>query len=154
MSSATSLYAMTPTEEEARLAREAARRLATLRESGPTDAGICFYEDPLFANPIVLPPAALRVLEDALAGMARGHAVVLLPVRKELTTQRAADLLGVSRPFLIGLLEEGKIPFRNVGSHRRVRLDDLMAYKRRDDEARRRVAEQLTADAQELGMGY
>jgi excisionase family DNA binding protein len=78
----------------------------------------------------------------------------LLPVHAEVSTQQAADLLKVSRPFLIGLLEARKIPCRLVGQHRRVRLDDLLAYKHKDDVDRRRVADHLTADAQELGMGY
>ena len=103
---------------------------------------------------IILPASVLRLLKDILAEMAQGHAVALLPVQAELTTQQAADLLNVSRPYLIRLLEDSKIPFRLVGQHRRVRFDDLLAYQRKDDEERRRVADDLTADAQELGMGY
>src|SRR5262249_14467201 len=103
---------------------------------------------------ITLPSATFRLLKDILAEMAQGHAVTVLPLRAELTTQQAADLLNVSRPYLIGLLEEGKIPFRRVGQHRRVRRDGLMASQRKDDAARRRIADELTADAQELGMGY
>jgi excisionase family DNA binding protein len=93
-------------------------------------------------------------LKDILAEIAQGHAVSVLSVRTELTSQQAAELLNVSRPYMIRLLEEGKIPFRLVGQHRRVRLDDIMAYKRKDDDVRRRIADELTADAQELGMGY
>ncbi|MCO6455377.1 MAG: excisionase family DNA-binding protein [Pirellulaceae bacterium] len=66
----------------------------------------------------------------------------------------AADLLNVSRPYVVKLLEESKIPSRTVDKYRRIRFDDLMAYKRKDDEARAKVLDQLTAEAQELGMGY
>jgi len=143
-----------PTEADARLAQESSRKLAQLL--GSRGAGLCFRieEGDQKGETIAIPLPALRLLSGILNEMAKGNAVTLIPIQSELTTQQAAELLNVSRPYLIGLLEEGKIPFRLVGQHRRVRLDDLMTFKGRDDEARRRIADALTADAQELGMGY
>jgi excisionase family DNA binding protein len=86
--------------------------------------------------------------------MAQGNAVALAPLRAELTTQEAADYLNVSRPYLVGLLEKGQIPFRKVGTHRRIKFADLMAFFKRTEEERRRVMDELAAQAQELGLGY
>jgi len=101
-----------------------------------------------------IPGDALRLLVDVLAEIANGNAVTVAPVHAELTTQQAADLLNVSRPFLVKLLEDSKIPYRRVGNRRRVLLTDLLTYKRINDVERSTVADQLTAEAQRLGLEY
>ncbi len=103
---------------------------------------------------ILLPPQAMQALAKALTYLAAGNEVVVEARTDELTTQQAANFLRVSRPFLVGLLEKGQLPFRKVGSHRRVLLADLEAYKQRMDEQRLQALEQLAAQAQKLGMGY
>jgi len=103
---------------------------------------------------VEIPGEALRLLVDVLAQIANGNAVTVAPVHAELTTQQAADLLNVSRPYLVKLLEEGKIPHRRVGNRRRVMLSDLIAYKRIDEVERSTIADQLTAEAQRLGLDY
>jgi excisionase family DNA binding protein len=101
---------------------------------------------------IAVPGAALKLLARVLAHMAAGQGVAIVPSTAELTTQQAADLLNVSRPYLIRLLEEGRIDFRKVGTHRRVLMDSLVAYKRADDLRRRKAADELAAMDQELGL--
>ncbi len=104
--------------------------------------------------PIELPPGAAVLLMHILEAMAAGRGITLIPQNAELTTVQAADLLNVSRPFLIKLLEDKAIPYRKVGAHRRVRMEDVMAYKDRIDTAREAVLDQLVAEAQESDMGY
>lgn len=143
-----------PTEAEALLARESSRRLATHKLGRRSSVRIRLLDDGEEAEPIAVPASALRLFVHLLTEMSQGNAVTLIPSHTELTTQQAAELLNVSRPYLVKLLEQRKIPFRSVGKYRRIRFDDLMAYKRKDDEARAKILDQLTAEAQELGMGY
>ncbi|MBP0020907.1 MAG: helix-turn-helix domain-containing protein [Cyanobacteria bacterium SBLK] len=103
---------------------------------------------------VEIPAPAFRLLIDILSQMARGNAVRLIPVHAELTTQEAANLLNVSRPYLIKLLESQQIPFHKVGRHRRVRCEDIMQYKQDIDTKRSKVLDELVAQAQELNMGY
>jgi excisionase family DNA binding protein len=84
--------------------------------------------------------------------MAAGQGVTVVPSHAELTTQQAAEILNVSRPFVIKLLGEGLIDYRTVGTHRRIRADSLLEYKRRDDAARHDAAGELAAMTQELGL--
>ncbi|RDI30719.1 helix-turn-helix domain-containing protein [Lentzea flaviverrucosa] len=101
---------------------------------------------------LTLPRAAVEVFTQVLAYMAAGHGVVVVPVDAELTTQQAADLLNVSRPYLIGLLEAGVIEYRKVGKHRRIKAVSLTEYLRNDDQRRRQAADELSALTQEMGL--
>lgn len=101
---------------------------------------------------VPIPSSLRQVLVAAARQLAEGNGVSIMPVTAEVTTQRAADLLNVSRPFVIGLLDKGQIPFHKVGTHRRIRLKDLLAYRRRRDASRRAVIDRLATEAQELGI--
>jgi excisionase family DNA binding protein len=103
---------------------------------------------------VTVPREAFELFLEVLGQMANGNAVTIVPVHAELTTQQAADLLNVSRPFLIGVLDEGKMPFRLVGTHRRIKVADLVAYKQKDEAERKDVLDELTAEAEKHGLGY
>jgi excisionase family DNA binding protein len=139
-----------PTETDATLARETSRLLAP-RMSSKTPLSVR-VGDASKDETLQLPASAVKMLVRILEEMARGNAVTLIPVHAELTTQEAADLLNISRPSLIQLLNEGKIEYRKVGTHRRVRFEALMQYKRRADAERRAALDELAAYDQELGI--
>lgn len=99
-----------------------------------------------------VPAEAVRVLVDVLARMAKGQAVTLIPLHAELSTQQAADIMNVSRPYFIKLLEEGKMPFRKVGEQRRVRYQDLLCYMEAYQRAAHAALDEMAAEAQSLGL--
>ena len=141
-----------PTDADAELARISARQLAPqlantngmmqLRVVG-ADGG---------SETVKIPAAAFRLLVTILAEMGGGNAVRLVPHHAELTTQEAADLLNVSRPYLVRLLDDGRIPFHRVGTHRRVLFKDLMAYRAEHRRLRGAALDELTRLSQELGL--
>jgi excisionase family DNA binding protein len=124
------------------LDRPRARRIALVEDS---DQGI--------EARIEVPPTTLRVLSQILALMARQQAFVLYPASTELTTKQAAEVLGVSRPYLIGLLEHNEMPFRKVGRHRRVLMKDVLRYKETMQANRKTALDELVKESENLG-GY
>ena len=141
-----------PAAEDVAQAREAASALARVTADAPK-AELAF-EDNGHRMHVVLPRAAVQLLQEILREMSQGHAVTLIPVHAELTTQQAADLLNVSRPYFVSLLESGGIPYRRIGTRRRVLFEHLMAYKKVEDAKRLDALNELTRQAQELGFGY
>jgi excisionase family DNA binding protein len=125
-----------PSAQEAALAETARAALA---------AGEKFTKDDL-------PPIVTRLLMDILEETAAGHAVALVPVEAEITTQQAADLLNVSRPFLVGLIDNGTLPARMVGKHRRLLLQEVLAYKAEWVAKRERALDEMVAIDQGLGL--
>jgi excisionase family DNA binding protein len=103
-------------------------------------------------TPIEIPEPLYAVLVEAVKALRQGKAVTIVPTSHELTTQQAADFLNVSRPHLIKLLERSEIPHEMVGTHRRIRFEDLVAYRHERTKLRRKVIGDLTAEAQELGL--
>ncbi len=136
-----------PSSEEAALAKEASRHLAK-HEGGELRVQL---DD---GEVLRLPKAVHDLLYHLLTEMGKGNAVTLFPVHAVLTTQEAADYLNVSRPFLIKLLEQGKLRFEMVGTHRRIRFSDLETFRKEAEEQRKSTMNQLAEQAQKLGMGY
>lgn len=143
-----------PTEAEVSLARESSRQLSLYLSTKEESQAIRVIDQAGEHEAVRVPTAAFRLLIDVLSEMAQGNAVSMIPVHAELTTQEAADMLNVSRPHLVKLLDSGTIPYHKVGTHRRVRYQDLVDYKTGIDADRMKALEELAAQAQELNMGY
>ena len=143
-----------PDESDTQLAKDSSRILATHVSSHQATQQIKLVDEDGSEQEVLLPATAFQLLVDILSQMARGNAVTLTPIHAELTTQEAADLLNVSRPFVVKLIESEELPCRLVGRHRRIRFEDVMDYKERTDAKRREALNELAQQAQELGLGY
>ena len=144
-------YEQLPDHEAAQLARESAAELSRLLNKKPNaDRASVKLDD----HDLILPRQAILLLRDLLADMAQGNAVSVVPRHAQITTQQAANILNVSRPHLIKLLDKGELAFTKVGTHRRIQFGDIMAYR---DKLKRRSSEamdELARIAQENNMGY
>ena len=137
------------TDEEAVIAKEAAEKLSSVALAG-VDVRLRVAEKADIVVP--LPARAVAMIVEVLTAMAQRKPVSVLPHTAELTTNQAADFLNVSRPFLIGLLEKAEIPYRKVGTHRRIRVSDLQAFKEKSNRSRQEAIASMVAEAQELKL--
>lgn len=143
-----------PADREVKAALQGQRALAAYLSTSVETQRIQIYDDKDQAHQIELPTSALRLLVDILAELADGNAVQVVPVHAELTTQEAAELLNVSRPHLVKLLESEALPFHKTGKHRRIRFADLMRFKAERDRTSTEAMSELARQAQDLGMDY
>ena len=154
MTRAQALETELPVEREVAAAVESQRALAAFLSTQFETQRIQIFDAKNEAHQVELPTSALRLLVDVLSELAEGNAVKVVPIHAELTTQEAADMLNVSRPHLVKLLESGALAFHKTGKHRRIRFADLMAFKTEQDRASAQAMEALAKQAQELQLGY
>ena len=143
-----------PEGEAIAAARESRRVLASVLTGTAATRRVAIFDGRNRAQSVQVPTAALRLMLEILGEMADGNDVAIVPTDANLTTQQAADMLNVSRPHLVKLLESGKLPFHKAGRHRRVRCADLLAYKAQRDRASAGAMEALARQAQALRIGY
>ena len=146
-----SLSHILPSDRDTQLADQVSKKLAPYLK-GNDDIQIKLVDQGREGDILDIPISAVRILFDILVNMARGNAMTLLPLEKELTTQQAADILNVSRPHLVGLLENGEIKFRKVGKHRRVRFEDLIQYKETQVKKAESFLDDLANESQQMGL--
>jgi excisionase family DNA binding protein len=145
-----------PTAKEQQIAKEyleAASKLAKVFAERQKSVAIAI-SDQEEAIHLEVPPKVFQVLKDVLSLMAEGKAFSVIGVETTLTTQQAAEMLAVSRPHLVKMIDSGQLPFHKVGRHRRVYLKDVLLVLSKREEDRESALEALAAQAQELNMGY
>ena len=141
-----------PSESEIELSISSSRILSSVQNSDSSTQTIKVESENGEERSLSIPTVAYEMLIDVLSQMAQGNAVTLIPVHAELTTQQAANILNVSRPYLVKLLESGEIPYYKVGKHRRILAQELYNYKSDIDAKRSQTLDELTALTQELGL--
>ncbi len=143
------------TKEDQRIAKSSMSKLRATSERIKSSESN-FVEIKISENEdfLKIPKKALSLLFEILNNMAEGKSLTLIPSDAEVSTQQAADMLNVSRPHLVKLLEEGEIPFKKVGTHRRIELKSLIEYEKRFKEKRNEKLAFLVQQAQDLNLGY
>jgi excisionase family DNA binding protein len=145
---------LSPSETDVELAKESSRKLAPLTALPSSTIELQFSTNPKKLEKVTLPKGAVQFLVHMLTEMAQGNAVTLMPIHAQLTTQQAARIVGVSRPFIIKEMQAGRIRYQTVGTHRRILFKDLMAYKQECINRHNKAMNELVQEAQELGFGY
>ncbi|PTX99582.1 DNA-binding protein [Verrucomicrobia bacterium LW23] len=135
------------------LARSSLAKLSKIAPNLPRVVSL-HVQSPRSEEPeaLFIPREACELLCEILRAMAEGRSVQIIPQQARLTTQEAADYLGVSRPYVVKLLEDGEIPHEMVGTHRRIKYEDLIAYDREDRKRRKKVREEVTALSEDMGL--
>ena len=148
------MHAILPTPRESDEAKAAVRALSEVLRRRTARAIRVRASDESSEASVTVPREAFRLFLEVLGHMAHGDTVTIMPIHAELTTQEAAELLNVSRPHLVHLIEAGKLPHRRVGTHRRIRASDLLDYMDKDQAHRKAVLDELTSEAEKHGLGY
>lgn len=143
-----------PTAEEALLARSCSQGLSAVIDTKSEAQDFTLTDREGVSHKVSIPVSALRLFVELLTELGEGNMVKLVPVHAELTTQEAADLLNISRPTLIKLLDEAAVPYHRTGNRRKILFSDLQEYKKQIEKARLSALNELSALDQELGMGY
>jgi excisionase family DNA binding protein len=136
-----------PSQEDTELARESSRALSSAITTSANTQQIDLHDDKGRLHTLQITATALRLLIDVLTEIGKGNAVSIVAIHAELTTQEAADLLNISRPFLVQLLHKGELQFHKIGTHHRLHYRDVLDYKKRIEAERRKAQQPRTRTA-------